>query len=359
MSLSLEGVSLLVLSPGVLPNHILAQKAKGLGIEVMGEMELGLSALRHHRMIAITGSNGKTTTTLLIEHVLNSSGLKAKAVGNVGYSICNYAINSNPDDILVIELSSFQLQTLTIRDYMEVAAILNITPNHLDRHSSMEEYASCKLKLQNCLKEKGVFFASKQVVNDFPLSKKVEIFQTPKEKCSDLRLGKPESCNIQYAKEISFHFGVQEDAFEKAISTFRKPPFRIEWVALIDEVAYYNDSKASNVEAVIHAVSLFQSPVILIAGGMDKGSSYRPWIDAFGKKVKAIVVYGQASEKMEKELKEAFFIYKVTFLHEAVKIAKSLAKPLDTILFSPGCSSYDQFANYEERGKTFQKLVGV
>ena len=356
-SLPLEGVSLLILSPGVLPSHPLAAKALRMGILVMGEVELGLLSLRNQRMVAVTGSNGKTTTVLLITHVLNKAGLRACALGNVGVSLCSYAAKANPDEILVIELSSFQLQMLPIAPYFEVAAILNITPNHLDRHSSMQEYAECKLKLQMCTKEGGVCFVSKQVRDNFSFLKEVQIFKMAKEERQDPKLGLPEACNIQSAREIAMHFGIEEEMFSQALLQFRKPPHRIEWVAEIDQVAYYNDSKASNVEAVIHAVSLFTGLIVLIAGGVDKGAPYKPWIDAFGKKVKAIVAFGMAKEKMVSELQEAFPIQCANCLQEAAQKARRFASAGDTILFSPGCSSYDQFASYEERGETFRKII--
>ncbi|MBI3901045.1 MAG: UDP-N-acetylmuramoyl-L-alanine--D-glutamate ligase, partial [Chlamydiia bacterium] len=156
---------------------------------------------------------------------------------------------------------------------------------------------------------------------------------------------------------ITACLGVSEEIFSKALLQFQRPKHRIEWVAEIDLVTYYNDSKASNVDAVVHAVSLCSGPIVLIAGGVDKGAPYQPWIDTFGKKVKGIVVFGMAAEKMVRELKETFFIQQVLHLKDAVQVARQLASKGDTILFSPGCSSYDQFANYEERGEAFRKIV--
>ncbi|MDE3055389.1 MAG: UDP-N-acetylmuramoyl-L-alanine--D-glutamate ligase [Verrucomicrobiota bacterium] len=341
-SLSLEGVSLLLLSPGVSVAHPLVEKAKTLGIRVTGEIEWGLLSLpcQQQKKIAITGTNGKTTTVLLLEHLLRSAGRKARALGNVGASLCEYALSPDPEEILIVEVSSFQLETLAPLPWFDAALILNITPNHLDRHTSMQEYADCKLKLQHCLKKEGTFFVSRQVQETFSLSHPLQLITTE-----------------NAAISLALHLGVDSQSIQKALPSFCKPPHRMEWVAEIDQVTYYNDSKASNVDAVIHALSLVSGPVILLAGGVDKGSSYQPWIAAFAHKVKALLLFGAAAGKMERELAGAFSLVRVETLAEAVEEARRLAKSGDQVLLSPGCSSFDQFANYEERGQIFRNLV--
>ncbi len=347
---------LAVVSPGIDPSHPLLKKVKEAGIETVGEIELALRHLPNRRLIGVTGTNGKTTTVLLTAHALEKSGAPARAVGNVGAALSGYALDPNPEETLVVELSSFQLETLPKGAFFDAAAILNITPNHLNRHASMEEYAAAKLRLAACLKPGGKLFVSGQVQRRVSIPNGIVFDESSVPMPNGVKLGLPEKENVAAAKALAGAFGVSAEAFEKALGSFRKPPHRIEWVDEIDGVAYYNDSKASNVEAVMHAVRLFEGPLILIAGGVDKGSSYAPWL-SFGGKVKGIAVFGQAAKKMERELGSCMAVKRVFNLEEAAAEARKWARPNDTVLLSPGCSSYDQFANYEERGDAFKNIV--
>lgn len=373
LSLCLDGIDLAVISPGIPPSHPLIKKIEEKKIPKMGEIELGFEALSDQKILGVTGSNGKTTTSLLTEHLLKESGIKAVALGNVGNALSLYALRPEKDTVLIVELSSFQLESLTIAPRFDAAVILNITPNHLNRHASMEEYADAKLRIAACLKPNGKLFLSRDIVEKFGAKlknlnigpfdssclKKWEIFEEQKAVFLEngLRLGLPEIPNIQAAFSLSGFCGLTEEKNFSALKTFRKPPHRIEWVAEINQVAYYNDSKASNVEAVMHAVKLFAGPIILIAGGVDKGSPYQPWIDCFQGKVKGLIVFGEAAAKMEKELAAHFSLKRVETLEQAVEYAKTWSCPGDTVLFSPGCSSYDQFANYEQRGDAFKGIM--
>lgn len=365
--LSLEGVSLAILSPGVPPENPLVQKVLANGIETIGEIEL---ALRHigNPCIGITGTNGKTTTVLLIEHLLSQAGIRAKALGNVGDPLSRYLLDPNPEEILILELSSFQLETVQAKR-LDVAMILNITPNHLNRHSSMQEYADAKLKIQKCLKPGGAFWVSRQLKGEFRTggqiydpSPEYAPWETdekvaPISPFRYIELGKPERQNIQAAHALCAPFGLTKTQFCQGLETFRKPAHRIEWVAEIEGVSYFNDSKASNISAVMHAMSQFPGPVILLAGGMDKGASYAPWIGSFRKKVKMIIAFGQAAEKMESELSGAFELRRADTMSQAVEWAAKCAERGSQVLLSPGCSSYDQFRNYEHRGDEFKRLV--
>lgn len=335
-----------IVSPGIHPDHPLIQKCKHLGIPVRGEIEFALSHL-DNRCVGITGTNGKTTTTLLITHILNQAGIAARALGNVGASLSGYLMEPNPKEILLIELSSFQLETLQIRK-LDAALILNLTPNHLDRHLSMEAYAKAKLQIQHCLKESAPLYVSHQLALEYGKHlKQFEVFDAPSRVA--------EMQNVKAARAICSLFGVSD--FDRKQESFKKPLHRMEWVAEINEVAYYNDSKATSVDAVIYGVSQLAPPLILVAGGVDKGASYRPWMDSFCRKVKKIVVFGQAAKKIEQELKSAFSIERVQVLEEAFAVASKMAVKKDTILFSPGCSSFDQFLNYEARGEEFKRMV--
>jgi UDP-N-acetylmuramoylalanine--D-glutamate ligase len=358
--LAWESFSQIIVSPGVDPSHPIVQKGGQLGIEVIGEIELAFRYLKN-RCIGITGTNGKTTTTLLTTHVLNQMGIAARPLGNVGSSLSGYLIDANPNEILIIELSSFQLETVQTRA-LDAALILNITPNHLDRHPSMQAYSSAKLRIQNCLKEPfSRFYISSQVAAEYGADlKKFEIFDASISPIGYTERGVAVEQNIQAACCLCHFFGVSSSDFYEKMKTFQKPPHRMEWVAEIDQVAYYNDSKATNVDAVRHAVAQLPGSIILIAGGVDKGSSYRPWIDSFSGKVKKIVVFGQAAEKIYQELTDFFSIEKVETLEQALKVARNSAIEKDVVLLSPGCSSYDQFLNYEARGEAFKrKVLGI
>lgn len=332
---SLDNITQIILSPGIPLTHPLVEKAQEKNIEVIGEVEFAFRHIRN-RCIGITGSNGKTTTTLQIAHVLNHCGIPARAVGNVGVGLST--VLGNDRDVLVVELSSFQLETLKTRK-LDFAVILNITENHLDRYPSMKEYSEAKLKIQDCLKENGVLFVSDQVASRYRL----ENFQRVE--------------NAPFA--ICQQFGITEERFLESMVSFCKPKHRIEWVAEIDGVVFYNDSKSSNIESVMYAVRQFPGPLILIVGGKDKGSSYRAWVDCFKGVVKHVIAYGSAREIIEKEIGGLIPFSKVGPFDEAVEIAFTMGQEKDTVLLSPGCSSYDQFPNFERRGERFKELVGM
>jgi len=361
-----EHIGCVILSPGVFGNHRLVQKAAANGIEIVGEAEFALKHLCN-RCIGVTGTNGKTTTVLLIAHILNAAGIQSKAVGNVGTSLSSYLIDPNPEEILIIELSSYQLETMQTKCF-ETAVLLNITPDHLDRYLSMQDYAAAKLRLQHCLLPGGVFFVSRQVQQQW--NGGGEIFdplltaapwEDEKTACFSpqdfLVSGIPEKQNIWAAFRVCQRMGVSLHQFRHALKSFRKPPHRIEWVAEKNGSVYYNDSKATNVDSVLHALALFEKPVILLAGGVDKGASYTPWIDCFRDKVKMIIAFGAAAFKMESELSRFFPFYRTATMEEAVELASKLTVSGTVVILSPGCSSYDQFCNYEHRGDEFKRLV--
>jgi UDP-N-acetylmuramoylalanine--D-glutamate ligase len=358
---SLDSVAQVVLSPGIPQVHPIVREAKERGIEVIGEIEL---AFRHfqNRCFGVTGSNGKTTTTLLAAHLLNRAGKKARALGNVGVGLSGYLLNPDPQEILIVELSSFQLETIRTRA-LDGAMILNITPNHLDRHASMEEYAAAKLSIRNCLKENGTLFLSRQVAAEYgPRLPHFTVYDAeddlaPNSPIGYIQWGKPEREAVRAAFAIAGEFGVGKAECEKGLEDFRKPPHRIEWVAEIGGAAYYNDSKSSNLHSALHAVSLFEGNIVLIAGGQDKGSSYQPWIEPFRKKVKRLIAYGMAAPKMEAELSGSLPFERVGPFEEAVRRARDAAGDGDVVLLSPGCSSYDQFRSFEQRGDEFKRIV--
>ncbi len=309
---------LLVLSPGIPPEAAIVLEAKRLGVKMIGEPELGLGALKN-RMIGVTGSNGKTTTVMLVAFVLNFYGKNARAIGNVGLPACAY--EGPCDEILVVELSSFQLTVLQ-GGFFEVACILNITPDHLDWHGSFDEYAKAKWRIKECLKEGGKFIG-------------------------------PGLSNEEAALEICGYFGVSKEAFLTASSKFEPPPHRREFVAEIDGVGFYNDSKATTPESVIYAVERINKPIILIAGGLDKGLSFEKWPAAFTGKVKKIILIGSSACKIRQTLVN-FAVAEANDLNEAADAAFAAAAKGDCVLLSPGCASFDQFQNYKHRGEVFK-----
>ncbi|HEX4839374.1 MAG TPA: UDP-N-acetylmuramoyl-L-alanine--D-glutamate ligase [Rhabdochlamydiaceae bacterium] len=425
----LEEFDLIVLSPGIPPTNRLYAKATELGKEITGEAELALRRL-HQPCIAITGTNGKTTVTLLTEHILKSSGLKAKALGNVGTPLTSYLCTNNlknrefdkegpqnfcserativnrqgasenknyetnptqsktdsssclcigePQEIMVVELSSFQLELMKT-PVVDIGIILNITPDHLDRYSTMEEYAKAKCRLQDVMKGPGDFWVHQTVATEFKsfLSSNYQTYGTGSacdcwtdktvlrsgEKIETIlpnryrNLGEHESENVLAAWILCKKFGIESASFLAGLETFKKPAHRIEFVATLEGVDYFNDSKGTNIDATMKAVEAMTKEVILIAGGVDKGSSYEPWKKSFAGKVKQVLAIGQAAAKIAAELKPQFDVEIVATLQEAVEYARCQAKEGMSVLLSPGCSSYDMFEDYADRGDRFKKLV--
>jgi UDP-N-acetylmuramoylalanine--D-glutamate ligase len=373
--------SLVVVSPGVPVTDILYAKAITKGIETIGELELGLRCIKN-RCVGITGTNGKTTVTLLTEHVLNYAKINAIAVGNVGKPLTSYLLDGpQSEDVLIIELSSFQIETLSAKVF-DVAVLLNITPDHLDRYLSMEDYAKQKVLLSRCLKKKKPFYVNEKCFQNFQrifegvdyklfgtspaaslktdlesvyLNENIE-YKLP---CSLRGFYTHEVENLMAAYAIAKEFGLSPEQFLEAFATFKKPPHRIEFVREVNLIKYYDDSKGTNIDAVIQAVTSIQTPLYLIAGGVDKGSSYEPWKRVFNNKVKGVFAIGQAARKISTDLAPEIDVKIVETLQEAVIKATEMATPGSSILLSPGCSSFDMFKDYKERGNAFKKIVNL
>lgn len=369
---------LVVLSPGVPLTHPLVISAKSSQVPVIGEIELGCRVAKN-RMIGITGTNGKTTVTMLVTHVLNQCNLKAKALGNVGVPFTKELLSISPQDIIVLELSSYQIETLQ-QPCLEAALLLNITPDHLDRYHVMDEYAKAKCLLERCLKKSRYFYIEEEAWKSYGHHLKTnvsrlygyhdtsyvytdlfsvyregqKIFELPptlkNRKSHDLE-------NLLGAYAICSDFGVSGQDFLNAWSTFRKPAHRIEFVTEHQGVRFYDDSKGTNIDAVIRAVQSIEGPIILIAGGVDKGFPYTIWLKEFKNKVKCICAIGQAAVMIHNQLNSHIPVTIFNSLEESVKFAARLAKKGDTVLLSPGCSSFDMFKDYVHRGEEFQKIV--
>lgn len=352
-------ITQVILSPGVSPSHLLCQKAREKKIPIVGEAELALQNISN-RVIGITGTKGKTTLTLLLAHICNQAGIKARALGNVGEPLSTFAHNPDPESILFAELSSFQLETMEKKS-LDYGVILNISPDHLDRYRTMEAYTAAKLRMRRCVKKGGTLFVPKELHELFPANDSgVKAFHESSylQLCHDTQYWKgKEQFALTAAFAILSRLGVPWKKFWEGVKTFTRPAHRIEWVAEIGGVHYINDSKGTNLAATVHAVETVGEGVVLLAGGHLKEPTFKPWEEALKGRVKGIVAYGKSGKQLQEELGHAYAIYPVSDIGEATRKAKSLASAGDTILLSPGCASYDQFKNYEERGNAFKREV--
>jgi len=336
---------LLVPSPGVPPSHPLYQKALCLNIPIVGEAELALRQFRQP-VIGITGTNGKTTVTEMTAHVLNECGIPAVALGNNGKPLTQWALEQE-EGVIVAELSSYQLETMQAQT-LDHAVILNISPDHLDRYGTLAAYSEAKFRIQKCLKP-----PTQLLVHPTLLRSGCQSYIT--DALRDILSFEDENRHAAY--RLCAPFEIQPNQFCQAVKSFQKPPHRLELVAVVGRVRYVNDSKGTNIDAVSKAVSACSGPIYLIAGGKDKGESYSSWVSTFSGKVAAISLIGEAAEKMERELGRHFPVKQCGTLDHAFAHCRKLARPGETILLSPGCSSFDQYGSFEKRGEEFRQLV--
>ncbi len=371
--IEVKNFDFLVSSPGIKKTHPLIEKFRKNGIEVFCDIELAFRFMQNtnQKVVGITGTNGKTTTTLLVEHMLNKQNIFAKACGNIGVPFCDVLLEEKKPQVYVLELSSYQLETITTKK-LDIAAILNISLNHLDWHESFDEYKKAKFQIAEALKKDGFLLLPHDLEYNASaarfdidgrgeycfLENKIvihgkEVMQINKETL----LFDHDRKNYIAALAIVKQLGVLPATAKEAFFSFKKPNHRIQFVKEVEGIAFYDDSKATNLDAVKHAVLSFSCPVILIAGGLHKGSSYSEWIPIFQNIVKCVVAYGQARDIIANDLQESIPTYKAASFEEAVYLAKSYAKRGDVVLLSPGASSLDQFKSYEERGIFFQTLV--
>jgi UDP-N-acetylmuramoylalanine--D-glutamate ligase len=346
--LKIGDFDLVVPSPGIPPHHPYYAQALAEHLPIRGEADIALGSLQQ-TTVAVTGTNGKTTVTLLIAHILQNSGYQARALGNIGTPLSAYALQPIPSEILVVELSSYQLETMR-GEFFYAGAILNITPDHLDRYPSLHSYAAAKWRLQYCLQKPERLFIYRPILDNFSDLCTVDI--TPYEKGAN-----HDAENCRAAWLISQELGVTQEQFENALPTFKKPAHRIEYLGTICGVRYYDDSKGTNTHAVISAVNMMEGAVWLIAGGVDKGDSYTVWEKSFTGKVRKIFALGQARKKLVAEASPFCIVEEVSSLEEAVNRAACDANWGDNVLLSPGCSSFDMFEDYAHRGREFQRCV--
>jgi UDP-N-acetylmuramoylalanine--D-glutamate ligase len=377
---------LIVVSPGVpldTPELVQVQK---FGLPILGEVELAARYLKG-KTLAITGSNGKTTTTTLCGEILAAGGVPVQVGGNIGVPVIALVETSRDGGWSVLEVSSFQLET-TGKFHPEIAVILNITPDHLDRHGSFANYVAAKERIfaNQTAEDALVLNADDEAASRSAVRAKSRIFwfsrsrivrqgafvhegailfreseQSPPEvilKIGSIPLkGEHNVENVLAAVCAARLAGVAPEAVRRAVAKFRPVEHRLEFVASVNGVDYYNDSKATNVDAAMKAIASFPSGIHLILGGKDKGSDYRLMRPLLESRVKAVYTIGAAAEKIVTQIEGASPIVNAWTLDAAVAAAADAAQPGEIILLAPACSSFDQFENYEQRGKVFKDLV--
>ena len=374
---------LIVPSPGVPLMMPALAAAHAIGIPVWSEIELAWRFLRG-RLICITGSNGKTTTTSLIGHILETARLPVQVAGNIGTPLISRVDLSCDAGFTVVEASSFQLESISAFR-PDIAVLLNITPDHLDRHGSIEAYGGTKARMfENQTEEDAaVINADDSVAPQYaPSGPRVFWFSRQKRVASGCYLRDDEIVfrtdgtetillerqaiglrgshnleNVLAAAAAARLAGVEPDAIAGGVRSFAGVEHRIEYVATISGVEYFNDSKATNVDATLKALDAFPGNVLVILGGKDKGSDYRILRQALRSHARMALLIGSAADKIEAELAGVIPVERAETLARAVEAASLHARPGDTVLLAPACASFDQFENYEHRGRVFKQLV--
>lgn len=376
----------LVMSPGIPVDTEFVEKFRKRNIPVWGEIELAYTYAKG-KLLAITGTNGKTTTTALVGHILEDFYGKSFVVGNIGNPYTTAALQMEDDAVTVAEVSSFQLETIHAF-HPKVSAILNITPDHLNRHHTMENYTACKFAItRNQTKEdvcvlnyedeitRGLgdkctasvlYFSSKQVLEEGYYYKDNTIYEAldgNHRPLLDIRemklLGIHNVENVMAAIAMTAAFDVPMESILSSVKSFQAVEHRIEYVRTVDGVDYYNDSKGTNPDAAIKGIQAMNRRTVLIGGGYDKDSTYDEWIENFDGKVSWLVLLGQTKEKIAACAKAHGFenIIMVESLEEALLVCREKAKPGEAVLLSPACASWGMFPNYEVRGNLFKELV--
>jgi UDP-N-acetylmuramoylalanine--D-glutamate ligase len=375
-----EDCDLIVLSPDVPADLAPLEIARRRGVKVIGEVELAAPFLKG-RTIGVTGSNGKTTTTSLIGHILRESGVTVQVGGNIGVPVTAMIDSSREDGWNVLELSSFQLETIeSFRAHIALA--LNVTQNHLDRHHTFERYAAAKRRIVETQQagDFAVLNADDPVCTEFArhTAATVEWFSGSRKVspgahlCGDKLIldgellmtagevpirGRHNVENVLAASVAAARVGVSHGKMAAAVRTFRAVEHRLEFVRRLDGVDYYNDSKATSVDATLKALDAFPGGLWVILGGKDKGLDYTVLRAPLAAKAHAALLIGAAAGKIAQQIEGAVPLVDARTLDGAIAHARAHASPGDTVLLAPACASFDQFTSFEHRGETFKKLV--
>jgi len=374
---------LIIPSPGVPADAPLLQFARSKGVTIWSEIELAYRFLKG-RLIGITGSNGKTTTTSLIEHILRSAGFSTILAGNIGTPLISCVEKSSEKTVAVAELSSFQLELIE-KLRPNISVFLNLTPDHLDRHHTLESYGAAKARIfQNQgesdsavlnaddpgttpyapAKPQVFWFSRKQRVAQGAFVKESEILfrrEGTEEailKLADIPLAGAHNVeNVLAAVAATKLAGAESAAIAKGVRSFAGVEHRLEFVAEIVGVRFYNDSKATNVDATLKALDAFPGRILIILGGKDKGSDYTVLQARLRERAILALLIGVAADKIEKQIAGSVAIEQAGTLERAVETAAHAARAGDVVLLAPACASFDQFQNYEHRGRVFKELV--
>jgi UDP-N-acetylmuramoylalanine--D-glutamate ligase len=376
---------LIIVSPGVPVDAEPLVQARALGQPVIGEIELAFQFL-NGPIVAITGSNGKTTTTTLVGEIIAACGFNTLVGGNIGTAAISLTEKATPETAIVLEVSSFQLET--IRSFRpKVAVVLNVTPDHLDRHHTFKAYVDAKARIfeNQQADDFAVLNADDPTCGELAERTRAQVFWFSREHevesgsfvrdgqivfrgngLAQTVLAVPEIPlkgshnleNVLAAVCAGALMGCAPEKIRNAIVNFKAVEHRLEYVATIGGVEYYNDSKATNVDATMKALQSFPAKIHLILGGKDKGSDYTMLNDLLRERVKSVYTIGAAAEKIQSHIKGTTQIVSSGTIEAAVKQASSIAQPGDVVLLAPACASFDQFQNYEHRGRVFKELVG-
>jgi UDP-N-acetylmuramoylalanine--D-glutamate ligase len=377
---------LIVVSPGVPMDTPEVKQTKAFGMPIIGEVELA-SRFLQGQIVAITGSNGKTTTTTLVGKIFSDAGLPTLVGGNIGLPVIDLVEKSTPETTSVLEVSSFQLETIE-EFHPHIAVVLNITPDHLDRHGSFANYAAAKTRITerqgaedflvlNAEDKATQMVAAKTKAQVFWFSGRRPIKQgafvhgesivfvaregakaEPVMPVSEIHLkGSHNVENVLAAVCAARLAGVSAEIIRRAVGGFKAVEHRLELVKSVHGVEFYNDSKATNVDAAMKAVASFGGGIHLILGGKDKDSDYGTMSDLLKERVKAVYTIGSAAEKIERQLHGVVKMVQAGTMQTAVQAAAKAAVAGDVVLLSPACSSFDQFENYEHRGRVFRQIV--
>lgn len=380
----LEKINLIVKSPGIYPYHEILDKARELGIEIISDIELSYRFLKSENVVAITGTNGKTTTTTLVKDILQRQN-KTFDVGNIGNGILDITNKAAKEDYVVIEASSFQLED-TKKFKPHIALLTYVTSDHLDWHGSVENYINAKFKIfanqdendfailnyedrnmQNVasIKSKKYYFSTDPIsemgafVKDGVIYYNDGMSSQPIIKTSEIKIpGEHNIKNVMGAIIIAKILGIDNEKIQQSIKLFTGVEHRIEFVRELKGVKYYNDSKGTNPDSTDVAIKAMDGNVILIAGGYDKGASFDTMIKNNKDKLKLLILFGQTAPKISKVCKkEGLDFYIVKDLEKAVNLSFNFASEKDDVLFSPACASWDMYKDYEQRGRHFKNIV--
>lgn len=366
-----------VKSPGIKPENKYVKACKENSYDLMSDLELAYRLFPNRTIIAITGTNGKTTTTSLVGEIIKNAGKTVHIIGNIGSGILEAFAKGSEEDVYLIEVSSFQLEdTSTFRP--NIGAFLNFSPDHLDWHGSIENYFAAKCKIFGNMIDSDIFIVNKDTNLPEKINSK-EYVLFSKSNSADYYIKNDEICgpngkilskesiklpgahnleNILAAVSITSEFGIDKDIIENTIKNFLGVEHRIEFVRELNKVKYYNDSKGTNVDSTIKALEAFESPLVVIAGGYDKKVNFTELMDVGKSRVKSFVLLGQTKDLLKEQAENAGIkCYLVETMKEAVSKSYELAEDSDIVLLSPACASWGMYDNFEERGKDFKNLV--